>query len=430
MSLPKEINYTNNRINLPAGTTSQSIVVTPANGSVFNQNQTVIFNLPSRSYAVPSSIYFRYKMTNVGGDASSNIRGSAPVYTPFVRLDTLIGSNNYESISAYNVLNNMLVSLKMNYAQKLGLAPALGLLDNAGAVAPTFSNLNCHDVAGANEVITVGAPLNCLLANADSLIPLKYMPAVSIQLTTDTVANIFTNVGGGAIPTDISISNLELCMDLIDFNDDVDRAVMSMADERGKILIKSQSYMTSAQNAPASSQGTLEFIYSMRLASIKSLFLSLQGTHATSVNKLYDSLDITSNNGQYQFFVASTPYPSRPISTVLNKNGAVLMELSGALGPAHDLLTSNFAITPAEFNYTNTATTTVNQLGRFFVGTNVERLSSNNVLLSGISSQLSPISVRIDINTATTNAQVLNLIVNYDAVFEIDVMNKQCSILQ
>jgi hypothetical protein len=52
------------------------------------------------------------------------------------------------------------------------------------------------------------------------------------------------------------------------------------------------------------------------------------------------------------------------------------------------------------------------------------------VLLSGVSSQNSPISVRIDINTTTTNSQVLNLVALFDAIIELDVANKQVQILQ
>ena len=167
----------------------------------------------------------------------------------------------------------------------------------------------------------------------------------------------------------------------------------------------------------------------MRLASIKSLFLILAGTHATSLNKNYDSLDITTNNGSYQFYIASAPYPSRPISTILNKAG-VLAELSQAFGPVHDLTTTNFSITPKEFNYTNNSTTTIAQPGKFFCACNTERLSTNQVMLSGVSSQNSPISVRIDINTATTNSQILNLVALFDAIIEVDIMNKQASVLQ
>ena len=68
------------------------------------------------------------------------------------------------------------------------------------------------------------------------------------------------------------------------------------------------------------------------------------------------------------------------------------MELSLAFGPAHDLLTSNLSILPAEFNAGNTTVTTQCVMGKFYLGTNVEKLSTNSAILTGISSQGSPIS--------------------------------------
>jgi hypothetical protein len=426
MSLPKEINYSKTS-SLPKGTSSLSCVVSPANGATFGESQQIQFNLPSRSYMVPESIYLRYKINFAGQTADADVKGAFPAFTPFQRLETLIGSSVVESISNWHQLANMLMTCKVNYGQKAGLTYQMGVGLTAGTTAFTFDNMNGHDLIVTSDTYYCAIPVNCLFANADRLIPLKYMAASTIQFTTDTIANMC--YAGTTLPTSVTLSNLELCFDLIDFNSEVDDAIASMVDDRGKLMIKSQSYLSSGQTTAAVSSGSLEYIYSMRLASIKSLYLIMSGTHANSINKIFDSFDITTGNGSYQFFVASNPYPSRAISTVLNKAG-VMAELSNGFGPAHDLSTTNFSITPAEFLKTNNSTTTIVQPAKFFVGTNTERLSTNAVLLSGVSSQNSPISVRIDINTATTNSQVLNLVAQFDAIIELDVMNKQVQILQ
>jgi hypothetical protein len=253
------------------------------------------------------------------------------------------------------------------------------------------------------------------------------MPGTRIQLSLDSVANAFTTAT--TLPTLANITNFELCFDLIDFPAEVDNAVASMADANGKVFIKSQSYLSSGQTMGASAQGSLEFIYNYRLASIKSLFLNQSGTVATSVNRQYDSLDFTRNNGSYQFFIASMPYPQRPLSTVQNKAG-ILTETASAMGPAHDVLTNQLGVSPASFYRIDGDTTTVPLPGQFWVATNTERLSSNGVMLSGVSSQNSPISLRIDLGSATTNACTLQLIALYDAIIEVDVANKQVAILQ
>jgi hypothetical protein len=209
----------------------------------------------------------------------------------------------------------------------------------------------------------------------------------------------------------------------------VDQAISAMG--QGSITIRSQSYLSSGVTLAAGSVGSLEFLFNQRLASIKSLFTHLSGTVATvTLNTLFDSVDCTGTaGGDYQFFVSGLPYPPRPLSTVLNKAG-ISMELSAAFGPAHDLLTSNFSIAPTEFNSGNTTVTTQCAMGKFYVGTNTEKLSTNGALLTGISSQGSPISVRVSIGTATTNAQVIQLICLYDALLKIDIPSRTLVVLQ
>jgi hypothetical protein len=433
--LPKEINYSRKNVSLPKGTSAlNGCVTSPATGFSFGPNQQIQFNLPSRSYLVPESIYLRYRIQLTGGDAGTSWGiGAFPAYSVFSQCQTVIGSVTSESIPNYGVLNNFILTTKMNYSQKVGLACAFGVGTTASATGldynSAFTNANCNgwDVSNAGEVRSMAIPLNCLFSNASSLIPLKFMPSSSIILTTESLANCFI-VGSTTPISNYAITNVELVYDLVDFNDEVDQAIMSMADDRGKIMIKSQSYATSGQTSTAVSSGSIEYVYAMRLASIKGLALICGGTHANAVNKSFDSLDITTNNGSYQFNVANVAYPQRPISTVLNKNGA-LMELSTFFGPAHDLASSNFAIAPVEWSYTNNSTTTPLLPGKFYIATNTERLSTNDALLSGISSQLSSLSVRIELGTATTNSANLILIALYDAILEVDVANRQAILL-
>jgi hypothetical protein len=153
------------------------------------------------------------------------------------------------------------------------------------------------------------------------------------------------------------------------------------------------------------------------------------------VNGFFDSLDCTTVTGSpllggdYQWFISGLPYPSRPISTILNKS-AVSMELSSAFGPAHDLLSSNFSINPTEFGYVNNSTTTINQPGKFYLGTNVEKLSTNDALLTGVSSQGSPISFRVNIGAATTVTQVIQLICLFDSLLQIDMTQRTLVVMQ
>lgn len=435
--LPKEINY-KSAMSLPDGTSSNSIVASPINGQTFGPSSIVQFDLVQRGYLVPESVYIRYKLTTTlpaTAGANNALRGT-PVFSPIARLETIVGSQVVESIQNYNQLSNMLVNCKMNYGQKVGLANSFGYTSSATATSYAFDfSTNCPNglsfatstaanTLGAN--VFLAAPLGNLLSNADHLVPLKFLPSCRIQLTTDTLGNAYRLDGTNPI-TGYSISNFELCYDIIEFSPMVDQAISSMG--AGAITIRSQSFLSSGTTIAQNTSGSTEYLFNQRLASIKSLFVHLSGTDATKVNSFFDSVDITTNNGDYQWFVSGVPYPPRPISTVLNKAGAS-MELSSAFGPAHDLLTSNFAINPTEFGYTIASTTTVQQMGKFYLGTNVEKLSTNGALLTGISSQGSPISFRVSTGTATSQAAVIQLICLYDALLQIDIPSRTLVVMQ
>lgn len=441
VTLPKEIYY-KQAASLPEGTQSNSIVASPINGATFGPSSIIQFDLVQRGYLVPESMYIRYKNTITGGVAAAvNGMKGTPVYTPFSRLETIVGSQVVESIQNYHQLCNMLVNCKMNYSQKLGLAYPFGYgsTQAASSVVADVFNLGTAAVNGLSLVaqtnaavlnVSVAAPLGCILSNADNLVPLKYMPSCRIQLTTDSLANCFLLAAAAANAIQgYSLSNLELCYDVIDFSPMVDQAISSM--NGGKLTIKSQSYLSSGVTTGVLAAGTVEYLFNQRLASIKSLFCHLTGGGGAgvSLNGLFDSCDITSGAGDYQWFIGGAPYPPRPISTVLNKAG-VMMELSAAFGPAHDLLTSNFSITPTEFNSSNATVTTLATMGKFYLGTNVEKLSTNGALLTGISSQGSPISFRVSANNGAANSQTIQLICCYDALLEVDMMARSLIVLQ
>lgn len=436
--LPKEIDYTP-AASLPEGTQCNSIVSSPINGQTFGPSSIIQFDLVQRGYLVPESMYIRFRNTTTfpaAAGANNGIRGT-PVYSFFSRLETIVGSQVVESIgSNYNALCNFLVNSRMNYSQKLGVANSFGYALSVGNAQTYGFDLSTNSINGCSFAthtnaatsginMFMGAPLPCILSNADRLVPLKFMPSCRIQLTLDTLANIYRLDGTNPI-TAFLLSNVELCYDIIEFNPMVDQAISSRGG--GAITIKSQSYLSSGVTLPASSAGSLEFLYNQRLASIKSVFTSLSGT--TSANTFFDSIDVTNGNGDYQWFVAGLPYPPRPISTVLNKAGAS-MELSAAFGPVHDLLTTNFSINPTEFGFTNASLpTTLQQMGKFYLGTNVEKLSTNGALLTGISSQGSPISFRVSIGTPAAVTAVIQLICLYDALLQIDMASRTLVVMQ
>lgn len=102
------------------------------------------------------------------------------------------------------------------------------------------------------------------------------------------------------------------------------------------------------------------------------------------------------------------------------------MELKSALGSVYDK-NNAFAINAVEYAYISANTTSPSAPAKFYIGTSLEKLNSES-LLTGISTQNSAISYRLNIGTATSQAHTITLVVNYDALFEVDTVNRQVAL--
>ena len=421
-AIPQQLNYASGALNsLPEGTNSQTMVVVPSNGSSFDTDGAIItFDLPSRGYLQPSTMYLRYQCKVVSTTTIPKMKGT-PAYTPFVNSTVLLGSQVVESIQNYNALNNVIFNTKLDVAGKQSYAYGLGYS------AATVVALNGRALAATTgETWSMSCPLNNVIANCDHLVPLKHMPLVRIQLTMDALANMFTT----ASQTGITLENLELVYDVVEFGGDTEAVVASLADENGNIMIKSQSYSTSSQTLPTSVGGTQELVFNNRLSSIKSLFTILGGAGSSLENGSYfDSVDITNDLGSYQFYIAGVPYPARPLSALRNKAG-IFQELTDCWsGNSNDMYGARMSILKTEFEKIGSSTSTYNAPAKFFVGINTERLPESSTLLTGVSSQLTPIHLRVEFGSHTTsNAHLITLITLHDVILNCNILTKQASV--
>lgn len=421
--LPSSISYGESLPALPDNTNCINVVGTSTNGSSFQPGQQIYLDLINRGFLVPDSMYlsYTYAFTNTVG-ATAGVFG-VPAVAPFGRLDCQVGSQTIDTIQQYNLFYHWLVNVSMDVAQKYGNQFNLGYFASTGV--PSLEQLDGR-ILTANETGSFSFPLVSILSNAEKLLPLFAMPQVRLVLTMDSLANFTTSITASPI-TGLTISNVQLRYKVIDFSGSVEQLVLSSAD---KLYIKSQSFSLAAQSLPANSIGSIELVYNVRYASIKSVF-SLCGNNksANSDNGgFFDAVDLTLNNGEYQWSIGGQPYPAQPISTRTGKAQAML-ELRSAVGSIFDK-NNNMSINTVEYSYANgtDSDTTVQAPSKYFLGTSTERLNSNN-LLTGISSQNSPISFRINTGTAIGTANSLvTLIVNYDALIEVDTMTRQVSV--
>jgi hypothetical protein len=266
-----------------------------------------------------------------------------------------------------------------------------------------------------------------MLSGSEKLIPLFLLNNIRLQFTLDTLANIQTAIAAGVKITNYTISNFEICYNMIDFGAEVQRDIIMM---NPKLRIKTQSYSTGVQTLNINSSGAVNLVYNQRFASVKSAYLSMGGGDATkSANRMFDSYDITSNNGDYTLQIGSVNYPQKALSTTNNKGG-ILQELRRSMNTIFGNTVAMSINTP-EFSYISTDTTSITQPAKFWVGFNLQKLTvPSKAFFTGVSTQNSPISAVINIGTQTSQIHTVMLILNYDAIIEIDPSTKQCVIIQ
>jgi hypothetical protein len=201
---------------------------------------------------------------------------------------------------------------------------------------PTLETLDGR-ICALNEVGTFSCPLVGLLSSSAKLIPAFAMPQISVQLTMDSIANMFTTT---IVPTAFIISNIEIAYNLLDFGREMEQMVLSMP----RLFLKCNSYSNSSASVAINTNGSISLVYNQRLSSIKAAFILPTGQAST--NKWGDSYDITSSNGEYSLVVGGVSYPQRSLSTLNNKT-YILQELRKAVGEIYDKA-NNMAINGIE----------------------------------------------------------------------------------
>lgn len=413
-SLPSSVDYQKGAASLPPNAKSHQVVVRSSNGLTFGQNQTVVFELPNSEFLDPASLHLRYsyEFSDLSG---AQLKGT-PLYTPFQRLACFAGSTQLESISEYGQTSNMLVNLTHSVAEKYGSQSPYGYFNSTSI--PSLEDLDGRTLV-VNETGSFAGPLPCVISNCEKFLPLFAMPQLRIELTIDTIANMF-RTDTVAAPTNMVLKNLELVYKSVSMGEEVARMVMG----QGMTHIKTQSLLNTASFLNAGVQGSVALVYNQRLASIKSAFIYIANTTADS-NQQYDSVDLTQSNGSYQINIAGISYPQQPYNSALNKQG-IFMGLKSATGSIY-AKDNNFSINAIEFGRLDGQAISFTAPGKFIVGIDTEILD-NQFIMSGVSSQNSSITVNVVCNTATTDSHNIHLITSYDGLLEIDFASGMASL--
>jgi len=424
--LPKELQY-NKYYKLPKSVQCISLATNALNNSV-GPGEKLEFDFVSRGKLVPNTLWMEYELVPTGQTAAGALIRGIPFYAPFSQSRILIGSQGFDDQQSYNAICSAFVDLKMSQDQKYSHARNLGI-NTAGSLF--YGGLT----STTGVALDLAGPLPNMLSNASNQIPLAWMPQVRLQLTLAQVSEIFQTVAANSLPTNYVVRNAIMHYDIIEYGDDYDREILAtMLDENGMLNIKTMSYATSGQVISVGSSGNLEYVFNTRFGSIKSLFAFFPPGGNLSAFQQFESFDPTTSSGEISISVAGRKVNERGLSTSVNKNAGI-PELVLALNGSQHILSALFSMNYEGWILNNGATTTNTtnypvQYGSFLYACNSERLSSNEVLLSGISTESSPISVNLNFSTPTGAAQSVRLTVMYDAIIQINPLTKTCQVIQ
>lgn len=445
LSLPKEVNFGVKHPHLPENTTTTLLTVLPTNGTTFKSSSVIQFDLPARPglYLQGQSAFLRYKFRYTSGATAGVIKG-IPAITPFFKLDEFVNSTQVSSVYNWNQVANMYVNTHLGVSEKFGVQSALFGEMKAGVIANDSlgdSVTLAQNQASLAGSLTLSTPLYCsALASCDKFLPTGLMGQYRLQLTVAQLVDVAVNTTN---LSDFQIENIELCIMATDMGVGVDSMIASMGE---KLYLKATCWANQGQQIANAFSGVWSGMFNHRYQSINNLyFLSSGAASASDVNGIFDSRDITSSNGSYAFQVGSQMFPSLPINTAVNKNGALhyLRECVGNLADWRYSMSINAtewsaylgtATTTAIGGYTATAATTAQEPAKFIVGVPLSKISSNDPyapssLLSGVNASQAPIIANLQIGTATGQAYNVFLIAEYDTLIEIDPMTRSVNVI-
>ena len=430
MIIPNELNYTPQGA-IPNGTQTLDINVAPQASSYSLASGGIIhFDLPSRDGFIVSdtmNIRYKYIITNT---AESKMR-CTPVYAPFQKLETVLGGTLAEIIPDYNVVMNTLVNSSQNVAVKYGNCANYGWRTDNDQVA----NLETQDGRHCeiSEFGSFSAPIPNIISSCSKFYPIGATGSgTRISLTLDTLSNVFCPAAGAivadqanyvlaaagtTVPTDMTLTDIVLSYTMVMTPPEVTNEILG----KGPITLKSQSFTSSANNIPLGTAGSVDLIYSHKLASLKSIFMLCSSS--VGVNGKYDAYDILGTSGDIQFGIAGRMVPARPLSTAPGSKTMLMSSLRAAMGSIYDK-NNSFSINAGEFFKTLAQGSTLVSPAKCYIACNTELIPSNQFMLSGTSTQESSITCRMNITTATTASVSAMLISAFDVIIEIDPATK------
>jgi len=414
MPLPSSLDYRERYEPLPEGASKYTVSIPAKNDSSFTNGNELIFDFERTGYMIPNSLFIKFQLEVITGASGVNILGT-PVYTSFSKLETIIDDISVDTINEYAHVQNMLINLNMNVAEKYS---------NQFNFSYNFSNiqnieyLDCIVVsANTTNTYNLAGFIPCLLSNCEKLLPLEFMPKIRMIFTIDQQSNIFRT----GTATSYTILNPELVYDCVKLGNDFNKQII----KNNKIFIPSKSFSNQSVFLPLNSNGNRNISFSSYLSNVMCAFVVFCST-VNNTNKKLDAVDITNNSGSYSITIGSVQYPQVEMSA-LNNKGSVLMELKKCVKSVFGN-DGNMSINTVEFNQIDNINNTNNNTPGKFILPFLFKYINERGKQSGISLLNKDVIVNVNQSVLQSVNRFCYLNLVYGAVLEIDLINKNVNV--
>lgn len=429
-SLPSTLDFSKKLPELPSGVKATLMSVQTTNGISFSPSQVLQWDLPARKglFIDGKTAFIRFKISATS-TAGTGVFRRKPVYSVFSRLDEFVGSTPCNSVYLYNQVANMIVDTNYNLADTLGQQFSWGLSQTAA-----LTDLDGVATSiGANDLYVSAPLLGSFLPSADKLIPTGLMAPIRIQLTVDTITNIFNTATD---ITALTISQPELCFSAIDMGADVEDAIAMSSPQ---LLIKSQGWANATQGVAAGTAGFNTLSFNHRYKSIENLYFLSSSSVATKAFNLwgdsFNPMGLAGQIGSIQAMIGQDVYPQLPINNATGGVASIQQYLRECVGQIADNRNS-MSIFNVNFNqYANgSAASSTDAPAKFIVGFPLSKINSPSPysqvsLMSGADASSMPINVLLNAGSSFNSNMNFSLIAQYTQVLTIDTTSKQVAVI-
>ncbi len=399
----------------PRASSSRSLrtEIVPSNGSSFNMNQTIIFDLPSNvanTFADFQSSYIRLQFTNNDTNAGDVVNFEGGGFPSCIRrIELLLGGQTLASIDAYNVL----------YQMHFDLDTAEQFRSNAGArLFGSSATALGAEIAGAGGVRSVAFPLALTpLVQSSKYWPLFGREPLRVRIELDTAAR---GLIGAATDAEITIDEVALVMYQLELGQDVMAQVAGASG--GMMRIAMPTYQHHQASLPAGSSSVATTL-GFSMSSLNRVMVA-QRLQAVTAGNVTVGNRSQCNLTQCNLKIGGQQYPQIAVKDRTDQGAEVLAEAlvsqRALLAWSHDSsieIGGGFvANEPSGINNANT--------GHFLIDLDLEsqRLEAQtDSLVAGVNCIGQVVQFESTYDAGVTAAHVLDIYAEYTIMAQLDL---------